>query len=148
MVCLAIENNPRFRPCSIELDRTQTPSWSIDTVRALREELPGDALFFLTGGDQYIELGTWKDIHAILDICEFAFLARPGTSPQDVDRLRAQFAETEIERLQKHWLHVPQIEIASRDIRERIRRGISIRYLVPECVRQFIFSRKLYSNQG
>lgn len=102
-------------------------SFTIDTVRELLSEHPGCELFYFIGDDNLAELHTWKEIDALRGLVQFVVLGRGGTSPHD-----------EFPVIQR------RIDISSTDIRNRVARGLSIRYLVPEKAELMIIQRKLY----
>jgi len=136
MVRLAIEGDPRLAMSDLEARRS-APSYTIDTIRQFRDELGEDErLFFIMGADSLAQFFTWKDPLDLLAACEFAVVPRPGAGHDEDDpRIREK----------AHMLDTPLIEISSRDIRERVRTGRSIRYLVPDGVRAYIEKKNLYS---
>ena len=136
MVRLAIEGDPRLAVSDLEARRPE-PSYTIDTIRQFRSELgEAERLFFVMGGDSLAQFFTWKDPLDLLAACEFVVVPRPGVGPDEGDpRI--------LEKV--HRLDAPLIDISSSDIRERVRTGRSIRYLVPEAVRDYIEKKNLYS---
>jgi nicotinic acid mononucleotide adenylyltransferase len=80
MVQLAIQNTPEFALTDIEIQRSGK-SYSIDTVRAIRQEYgPETALFFIIGLDAFLDLPSWKEAETLLRICHFVVISRPSTS--------------------------------------------------------------------
>jgi nicotinate-nucleotide adenylyltransferase len=136
MVRLAIEGNPRLTLSDIE-SRRETPSYTIDTIREFRAGLDaGEGIYFIIGADSLVEFFTWKEPEKLLDECTFAVVPRPGVSMEDADpRIREKAV----------ILDAPELEIASRDIRERVREGRTIRYLVPAEVESYIDRKNLYT---
>jgi len=132
MVKLAIDGNPRFEVSSLEID-ARKKSYSIDTLRAFKG-IFGDQskLFFLTGSDSLKDLFSWKDVEEIFKISKFVVAHRPGYPVENVPK--------EVETVV-----ITPIEVSSMDIRRRLKEGRSIRYLVPENVRQYIVEKKLYA---
>lgn len=135
MVRRAVLGHPRLAVSDIEA-RRPGPSYTIDTIRAMARELPGEALTFVAGSDSLAQLAAWKLPDELLAECRFVVAPRPGFSMGDVSpRFRDRvFA-----------LDMPAFDVSSRDIRERVRRGASIRYLVPPEVEAFIREKKLYT---
>ena len=132
MVSLATQGHPLFAPSDIEV-RRDGPSYTVDTVRALRAARPDDTLVLVLGSDAYAELETWHQPEAILEACEIAVLARPGeATPSAAARGRV------------HHLEGPVLPISSTVIRRRVAEGCSIRYLVPDGVADYIEKRRLY----
>lgn len=141
MTILATNSNPYFFVSDIEL-RRQGPSYTIDTIKSLIE-LYGKRtdFFFITGADAIQELPTWKDIDDLLELCNFVAAARPGCI-NSIDNIVSFFGEKGRQRI--HQLEAPELEISSTDIRERIRSGKSIKYIVPESVENYLCKEKLY----
>jgi nicotinate-nucleotide adenylyltransferase len=138
MVRLAIRGNPHF--ALSEVDLREGPSYTADTVRILSEEMGGPeraALWFIVGADSLRTFPRWHDPETILLYARLAVVQRPGSSVEEAD-------------LPSHYLtridavDAPLLEISSTDIRERLTEGRSIRYLVPEVVREYIEAEGLY----
>ena len=131
MIELAIKDNPAFEVSTYELGSNKK-SYSIDTLKEFRRVYGNDAqLYFLTGSDSLKDLFSWKDVNEIFKISKFIVANRPGNPVSEVPK--------EVETVV-----ITPIEVSSEDIRRRIREGRSIRYLVPEKVRQHIIKHKLY----
>jgi len=131
MVELAIEANPAFEVSRFEL-ASKKRSYSIETLKEFRK-LYGDAaqLYFITGSDALKDLFSWKNINDIFKISKFIVANRPGYPLKDVPK--------EVETVV-----ITPIEVSSEDIRHRLKEGRSIRYLVPEKVRDYIIGHSLY----
>ena len=131
MVKLAIEDNPSFDVSTIEVD-AKKKSYSIDTLKEFRAKFGQDSqLFFITGSDSLKDLFSWKDVNDIFKISKFIVASRPGYPLKEVPK--------EVETVV-----ITPIEVSSEDIRRRLKEGRSIRYLVPEKVRQYILEYNLY----
>ncbi|MDO8490607.1 MAG: nicotinate-nucleotide adenylyltransferase [Dehalococcoidia bacterium] len=142
MLRLAISSNPYFSLSRIEVDRPG-PSYSIDTLPQLKQQLGSDvALYFILGSDALAEFARWKDPQRLMQMCELVIAPRPGPKPV----LKA--LEKAIPCISQHItsLDTPEIGVSSSDIRQRVRRGLSIRYLVPEAVEAYIDQKKLYAD--
>lgn len=132
MLKLAIEGNPNFEVSRIELDRSGGKSYSVDTLVRLREELGQRVkLFFIVGSDTLSELYTWKDPNRIFELAQFVIAARPG------------YPLTEIPE-QVKTLKITSVDISATEIRQRISRRQSVRYLLPDAVWNYIESKGLY----
>jgi nicotinate-nucleotide adenylyltransferase len=135
MVLLAIAENPHFEVSRIELDRAG-PSYTIETLKVL-EQLYGNTreLGWIIGADSLIEYKIWKDFDEVLARCVMIATTRPnynlGRVPPEVRNRVTTFPVT-------------GIDISATVIRERIRKRLSIRYLVPETVRSYIRRHELY----
>ena len=129
LVRLAIRGHEAFRASDLEL-RLGGVSYTLRTVRLLRARDPRAKLFLIVGADMLRV--SWYGMEELRRLCTFVVAQRPSVEP--FRRLRGMRTIT-----------IPQVEIASSMIRARIRRGRSIRYLVPEAVRQSILRRRLYA---
>jgi len=140
MVKLAIASNPHFELCSIELER-QGASYTIDTIIELRQKSDIRMPYFILGQDSINSLPTWKEPMELLKICRLAVVPRSGLGKLDLCQL-----EKYIEGIKQNVvaLNMPTIEISSSDIRNRVSKGQSIRYLVQPDVEQYIKTHKLY----
>jgi nicotinate-nucleotide adenylyltransferase len=143
MTVMATYSNPHFYVSSIEMDRPG-PSYTIDTIRSLVGEYgPDTAIYFITGADAVGDLPTWNDIDNVLDLCEFVATTRPGCISA-LDDIIEYFGSKGRERI--HRLTTPELEISSTDIRERVKKGRSIKYIVPESVESYIMKEGLYKS--
>lgn len=127
----AISAHPQFKISTIEFERSGK-SYTIDTMKQLIEKYPNTQFYFLIGGDMIDSLHTWHEIEQLLELVQFIGLKRPGYTS------KGRYSHRILE------IDVPQIDISSSMIRERIRAGKSIRYFVPEQVRTYIEMRGLY----
>lgn len=141
MLELAVADNPCFAISRVDVDR-QGPSYTADTVRQLREQWGGVTLqmWFIIGSDSLASFPRWRDPLAILAETRLAVVRRPGI---DVDM---PVLEQTVPGLgtSVDWVDAPLVAISSTDIRQRVKEGRSIRYRVPESVREYIESRNLY----
>ena len=159
MVALAIAGNPHFSLSDIEVKR-EGMSYSIDTVAELRHLHPATDFYFITGLDSFMEIQTWKEWERLLSLCSFVVLSRPGYAfsglaslnfmRQAVDTLHAldqrelTRAVLEIGRSTVYLEQIPLYDISSTDIRQRVRQGRTIKYLLPACVETYIIKNKIY----
>lgn len=126
MLEAAVADEPGLSVSPVELERGG-PSFAIDTVQHLREREPEAEIFYLIGADNLSALDTWHRIAELRELVRFIVFTREtgGSHPQF----------PEIRR---------RIDISATDIRERVAKGLSIRYLVPEKVRAIIAQHQLY----
>lgn len=153
MVELAIASNPSFEALDLELRRAG-PSYSIDTLHALSELYPGQALWFLMGTDTLAELDTWREPEALFGLANIAVVGRPGSTRRSLEsllpgRLAAGFVAGPdgLQHGSGHEIRsvaFSPLDISASDIRRRIGRGASIRYLVPDAVAEYIDKNRLY----
>ena len=131
-MCLwATKDNSNFAVSRLEIDR-QGKSYSVETLKELRKKYGKKAqMFFLTGSDSLKELFSWKDVDEIFKLSQFVVAQRPG---YPIERLPGEA---------KVVLITP-IEVSSSLIRQRVKEGKSIRYLVPDKIREYIVNHNLY----
>jgi nicotinate-nucleotide adenylyltransferase len=139
MVRRAIADNPYFKLSTLEVDRPG-PSYTVDTLTLLQDQLGREAsLFFILGRDTLAELPLWKEPRKVIQLCRLVFPPRLGS--RDLRHL-----EEAIPGLLKRviQLDMPVIGISSSEIRQRVARELSIRYLVPAEVEKYITEQKIY----
>ncbi|MDX6644681.1 MAG: nicotinate-nucleotide adenylyltransferase [Miltoncostaeaceae bacterium] len=124
----AIEGDPAFTLSRIELERSG-PSYTADTVEAMGTAEPDADLWLVIGGDQLLGFAGWHDPERILSRARLAVAPRPE---QDRRVLAAAAAAVAPDRVD--WVEMPMIAISSSLVRERMRLGRSVRYLVPPGV--------------
>lgn len=142
MVRLAITGNPYFKLCTLEVKR-DGPSYSIDTITALRSQLGAQSFFFILGNDSLAGFHLWKEPAKLVQMCRLVVVPRLGLSLTDLNSL-----ETRIPALVHNvtQLDAPIMEVSSSEIRQRVAQGLSIRYLVPDKVGEYIVEQKLYAS--
>jgi nicotinate-nucleotide adenylyltransferase len=134
MIRLALQGNPSFSVSEIELKRKGV-SYTIDTLRELRKLHPGSETYFLTGSDVVNELNTWKDPEEIFRLVRMVIAIRPGF---DQINRENRFVKKSI------VVKITGLDISSSELRKRVKRGESIKYLVPVKVEQYIRKKRLY----
>lgn len=132
LIHLAIDDHPRFRLETIELDRTG-PSYTYDTMKLLKERYPDVEFYFIIGADMIEYLPKWYKISELIRLVNFVGVGRPCFE-----------METPYPII---YADVPEFAVSSSMIRERIKNGRTIRYLVPESVRRYIEEKKLYGSK-
>jgi nicotinate-nucleotide adenylyltransferase len=138
MVLAAVESNDLFRASDVEI-RRDGPSYSVDTLRRLKEQHPGAELYFIIGADQFAELSTWRDPEEIARLAHLVVMTRGGEDPTRIDPGVQVSYET---------VPVTRVDVSSTGIRDRIRRGRAVRYLVRKPVRRIIAQEGLYEDEG
>jgi len=142
MTVIATSSNPHFWVSRLEIER-EGPTYTVDTLRALREELAQQCeLFFITGADAILEIFAWKDPEQILDQAHFIAATRPG---YDIARFET---EAPTSHPNVAVMTIPALAISSSDIRRRVAAGEPIRYLVPDGVKTYIEKAALYRPEG
>ena len=138
MALLATATNPHFRVSRLELERPGT-SYTVDTVETTKEQQPDADLFYLTGADAYKDIATWKRARELVAKVQMVALTRPGSS---LDGLEPYF-KNHVKRLE-----TPLFEVSSTDIRQCLKTGQSVRYLLPDSVAAYIAKHRLYQTQA
>jgi nicotinate-nucleotide adenylyltransferase len=134
MTVIATASNPRFAVSRVDLDRGG-PTYTVDTLRDLREMYGADAeLFFITGADALARILSWKDAGRIFKLAHLIGVTRPGFVLSD-DHLPADSVSL---------VEVPAMAISSTACRARVAGGHPVWYLVPDGVVQYIAKRHLY----
>ena len=163
MICRAVAGQAGLKVSDIELKRAG-PSYTVDTIRLFREKLPkSDRLYLIVGLDAFLELDTWKSYRTLLKSVAFIVMSRPERGlERSSERWRAlndflchviseEYTGSE-ERsvfshpqlMPVHVINVTMLDISSSKIRELIRSGCSVRYLLPAEVLDIVHSRGLY----
>jgi len=153
LVALAIDGQPAYRASDIEL-RRDGPSYTTDTLRAVREEgWSASQIFFILGADAFAEIATWREFPTVLDAANFVVIARPGMSLDAAvartPSLRARVRHAEDAAFEDENTFVFLVEAQTRDvsstaIRARLAAGQAINDLVPAPVARHIVAHKLY----
>lgn len=126
MVVAAVHGEPLFAADDFELQHAP-PSYTIDTVLEMRRRFPSAELYYLIGEDNVKDLGTWRRIDELEKLVRFVVLRR-GPRPAD----------------HTHLSVTRSVDISASEVRSRVAKGASIRYLVPEPVMEIIESNNLY----
>ena len=136
MTMVATASNPRFTVSRVDIDR-EGPTYTIDTLRDLRELFPDAELYFITGADSLASIMSWHDWEVMLEMANFVGVTRPGYElSKDMLPLGSQ---TGIELIE-----IPAMAISSTDCRKRAGEGEPVWYLVPDGVVQYIAKNNLY----
>ncbi len=141
MTILATQSNKFFRVSDMELKRTGL-SYTLDTMNELQKNFGASAeLFFIIGADSLADLNKWHAAKELVEKCHFIATTRPGADA-NFSAVKKFFGEAATKHI--HRVTTPGLEISSTDIREKIRLGRSIKYLVPEAVEEYILREKIY----
>ncbi len=137
---LATQDDPRFEVSEIEIERGG-PSYTVDTLRALRADRPGDELIFIVGADTALSLPTWHQPEEVSRLAALGIAGRQGVLRRDI-----------VERLvdlpvRLEFFDMPRVDISSSEIRRRLAHGHAIDYLVPTAVADHLRRADLYRSQ-
>ena len=141
MTELAVEDNPVFDICDVEIARDGY-TYTADTLKILHNEFEDAHFYFIVGADSLDYMDNWKMPEKVFSLCTVVAVGRQGYSVRD--------CEEKIRQLENKFnadirlVDMPIIELSSSDIRERIKSGKSAKYMVPDCVISYIEQNKLY----
>jgi nicotinate-nucleotide adenylyltransferase len=139
MVNLAVGDNPLLALSRLDVDRPP-PSFTVDLLKLL--DAPDRQLFFLVGADILPELHRWRAPEEILRLARLVVVNRPGAPEADLQALPPGARE------RVELVPTPGVDIASRDLRQRVRTGKPIRYLTPPDVERYILEHRLYTRHA
>jgi nicotinate-nucleotide adenylyltransferase len=123
LVRTVFDDDPRIEVSDIEL-RRPGPSWTVDTLKEVRRRWEPDELVLVIGADQYRSFDSWRDPPGILELAELAVMPRDGELPREDPRYPFVAAP------------VTRVDVSSTRVRERLSTGRSVRYLVPDSIRE------------
>lgn len=136
MLKLAIENTSFFDWSDIEINRADV-SYTIDTLIELKKQY--DHIELIIGEDNFITFDTWKSPEKIIEIADLLVLRRKIDKEAGTKYPFEEKAE---------FLKTPRIDISGTWVRERVRKGLPIDFLVPKKVMRYIYDLKLYKDQN
>lgn len=136
-----IENEKKFEVSDYEIKKKNL-SYTYETLKFFNSLQPETEWYFITGVDCLMQIDTWKNVHQILNQCKFVVFNRPGYRKQDIENQKRKIEEKYDKKI--IFLDIPILEISSTQIREKIKKGESIRYLIPEKVNYLLNEMELY----
>lgn len=145
MVSMAVLSNNKFSVSDFEI-KNANKSYTLNTLKEFSKIYENTKLYFITGFDAVIDLPNWHEPEEIMKLCSIIAVTRPISNIDVV--------EDKIDEIRKNlggnieMLKVPMLQISSTDIRERFKKGISAKYLLPESVEQYIIKNNLYQGEG
>ena len=141
MILKAIDGNAHFFLSTMELDR-EGVTYTIDTMKQLKKENPQNQYSFIIGADSLFQLQEWNRAEELMGMTEFLVATRDHHTYEEMGSYVRKLEEKYKARVQ--FIKIPTIEISSSDIRERIKQGKSIKYLVSEQVEEYIKEHNIY----
>ncbi|QJA07967.1 nicotinate-nucleotide adenylyltransferase [Romboutsia sp. CE17] len=141
MVLISTNNNDDFLVLDIEI-KNDKKTYTVDTLRYLKDAYSNCDIYFITGADAICDIESWKDVKENFKLATFIAATRPGISVLE--------AQEKIENLEKKYnaniisVYVPSLDISSTYIRQQLKVGKSVRYLLPENVEKYIHEKHLY----
>lgn len=155
MVSMAIAGHPGFEMSTVEAERGGK-SYSVDTIRTFRELYPGDDLFFIIGGDSFLELGSWHRYAEIFRLCNLIVVERPGCPVINLldalpPAVRGEFTLDSATGRLTHssgtalfFITGSPLEISSTEIRRLAAGGADLTRFVPHDVAEYISQQRIY----
>jgi nicotinate-nucleotide adenylyltransferase len=143
MLELAVGGFEEFEVSRFEIDRDQT-SYTLHTLRHFGENLPEAELFLVVGADMFHDLPNWYQAKEILQRAIPSASHRPGSGTLDFSLFEPLVSKDRLEKIRDAVVEMPQIDLSSSDIRDRVARGKTIRFQVPRAVEKYIENQRLY----
>jgi nicotinate-nucleotide adenylyltransferase len=143
MIELAIAGHPSFRVDRIEKE-LPPPSYTAETLAELRRRDAGHEFFLLMGSDALPDLPGWYEPRRVIAQAGLVVVPRPGVMLWTAERLATALG-VDVSSVRLRFVACPMIEIASRELRRAIADHMSIRYLIPRAVEEYIRDRNLYA---
>jgi nicotinate-nucleotide adenylyltransferase len=144
MIKIAISGRSNFKTSDFEL-KGKDPSYTIDTVERFKSESePGTKFYLLVGADGAKELYKWYRINDLLEICTICLMVRPGFEVPDFAQYGFGLDINQIEKLKKHVLSNPLIDVSSTEIRSLVASGQDVSDKIPANVFEYIKTHHLY----
>jgi nicotinate-nucleotide adenylyltransferase len=148
LAMLRLALRPAARPwlklSTVEIERPG-PSYTVDTIAALKASNTGDDIYFILGWDSLEQIPTWREPDRLVSLCRLAAVPRPGQARPNLAAL-----ERAVPGISRRIVFVerPCVDISASDIRERVGRGEPIGELVPNGVAAYIEKHNLYVKSG
>ena len=141
MAKTATDDNDAFEISALEINRGGK-TYTVDTIAEIKEINPDIKIYFIMGADEILAIESWREPERLLRMCSFIAVTRPGFTEEDVkeqtDMLKAKYG------CDIYFTEVPALDISSSDLRRRVGKGESIKYLVPKEVEKYISEHNLY----
>lgn len=141
MVKLAVSDNCNLAVSDVEVKRTGY-TYTFETLQELKKNYPLDEIFFILGADSLFSMDSWKHPELIAQNCKILIANRDRTNKEDLEKHMMYLNDKY--GMEIALLDCPCLDISSRMLRRMVANGQSIRYYVPECVRQYIIENQLY----
>src|SRR5262249_42703996 len=145
MIQLAIAGQPAFRVEELEKNRVG-PSYTADTLEELGRLHSQFEFWLLIGSDTVSDLPHWRDPARVIAQAGLVVAERPGHAIPSAEQVRSMLQVCGDVAFRYQAVASPLIDISSRDLRRRVRKGRSIRYLVPRAIECYIHEKGLYEH--
>jgi len=142
MVELAVGNDENFIISKLEINR-EGKTYTVDTLKELKAEYGEDTeILFIIGADVLMDLPKWRSAGEVANLCKFAAIQRAGYNKEEFNR-QAKYLYDEFGADIKE-VEMPIVEISSTDIRTRLSENLSIKFMLPDNVIDYIRDKELY----
>lgn len=143
MLELAIGGHEAMRVDRIEIERGEV-SYTVDTLATLAERHPTNSFFLLMGSDSLSDLPKWREPERICQLALPIIVRRPGSGEPDFSLLEGLISDDRLEQVRSLAIDMPWVDISSRDLRQRVAEGRSVRFRVPRAVEEYMKANGLY----
>jgi nicotinate-nucleotide adenylyltransferase len=143
MIELAVAGHPAFRVDRIEKELPE-PNYTARTLEQLHARHPGTEFFLLLGSDCLPDLPGWYEPRTVIALAGLVVVPRPGVMLWTAERLALALG-VDVSAVRFQFVACPPIDLASRELRRSIADGMSVRYMIPRAVEEYIRERKLYA---
>jgi nicotinate-nucleotide adenylyltransferase len=147
MLELALAGHEQIKVSRLEIDRGGV-SYTVETLRALKESQPEATVLLLMGADSLHDLPTWREPARICDLAIPAVVRRGGSPEPDFSVLAPLVSPERLAEIRAAQVEMPLIELSSTDLRERAGEGRSLRFRTPRAVEKYIETHGLYRDSG
>lgn len=157
MVRRAVADNPGFLASDVEISKPGRPSYTVETVEYFRSRFHHNDIFYIIGMDSFLEIPTWKDFSRLFELCHVVVVTRPGSPSRDRFGPPPELLSLLRPAGNGLFLHpsgnrviifpITGFDISSTQIRNLVRSGKSIRYLLPPEVEEYIREKRLYRDE-
>ncbi len=141
MTMIATMSNIYFEASDIEIKRDGM-TYTVDTLEQLKKNYKNSQIFFITGADALCDIDSWKYLDKNFELATFVGATRPGIEcdevNQKIDQLKQKYNANILD------IYVPSLDISSTNLRKKIKKIESIKYLLPENVEKYIYKNNLY----
>jgi len=143
MLELAVGGQESLRVSRVEAERSGV-SFTVDTLEQLAAEDPTRELFLIVGADTLEDLVNWREPQRVCELATLAVARRAGRPEPDFACLATIASPEQIAQFRRHQIEMPEMALASRDLRRRVAAGESIRFRTPRAVEEYIRAAGLY----
>ena len=147
MLKLAIGGHDALDVSSVEIDRGGI-SYTVDTLTEIHEREEDADLCFLMGADSLADFPTWREPKKICQLAKLCIVSRPNSPRIDLAVLSPWLNQQSSEKTQPTIVAMPQLDISSSDIRQRVSTGRSIRYRTTRAVEKYIETQGIYRRKS